>query len=374
MSSAIGGFGEYSTPMPRIALAIALSLLAGAAQAASPTDQAVDMLCGKQIAVLGELPSHGEARAFAGKAGITRKLVERCGFDAVLFEAPIYEFIALEPAWRAQRGSARELDNAIGKFWWAKELASWRAWLLAEANAGRLRLGGIDDQVSATSERARATLPKLVDGACREVVVRHLEWTYDDVHPFDAAEKRALGNCAHVARTEAGDAAWLLSNFATLVDRQIEAKAAVDRDAVMYRNVQAYLQRWPRARLGVWTANVHAARASGGLPARPMGAWLADAHGDALGVVGFTALSGSSSMAGRPPRPLPPLGAASLEATALDGADDGVFVDASALGRLGRLESRLYGTPSTQAWNERFDAVIVLREEVPPTFVAPAKP
>ena len=64
--------------------------------ASSATEQAVALLCDKRIALLGELPSHGEARAFAGKAAIVRALVDRCGYSALLFEAPIYEFVALE--------------------------------------------------------------------------------------------------------------------------------------------------------------------------------------------------------------------------------------------------------------------------------------
>ena len=68
----------------RLLLIFFLAFAAPAASAASATDQAVDLLCDKRIALLGELPSHGEARAFAGKAAVARALVERCGFDAVL--------------------------------------------------------------------------------------------------------------------------------------------------------------------------------------------------------------------------------------------------------------------------------------------------
>lgn len=46
--------------------------------------------------LLGELPSHGEARAFEAKAAIARRLIERCGFNALLFEAPNYDFLGFD--------------------------------------------------------------------------------------------------------------------------------------------------------------------------------------------------------------------------------------------------------------------------------------
>ena len=47
-----------------------------------------DAVCGSQVVLLGELPSHGEARAFEAKAKIAQQLIDRCGFDALLFEGP----------------------------------------------------------------------------------------------------------------------------------------------------------------------------------------------------------------------------------------------------------------------------------------------
>jgi erythromycin esterase-like protein len=57
-----------------------------------------DAVCGKQVVILGELPSHGEARAFQAKAEIVQRLVEPCGFDALLFEAPMYDFVGFQEA------------------------------------------------------------------------------------------------------------------------------------------------------------------------------------------------------------------------------------------------------------------------------------
>jgi erythromycin esterase-like protein len=359
-------------------------LFSPGAFAASATDQSVELLCRKRVALLGELPSHGEARAFAGKAAIARALVQRCGYDAVLFEAPVYGFVALERAFAKGKAGAKQLDDAIGNFWRASELAEWRAWLLREGNAGRVKLGGIDDQVSNTSTWAQSQLPALVAAhvpaddrtACESAVRRHLLWTYDDEHDFDDVAKRLLGRCSGAAAAGSvdapGDTGFLLANFDSTVKRQIEAMGAIERDAVMQRNLMWHLRRLPEgSKVVVWTANVHAAKRSGDLDWKPTGAWLAESLGDELGVVAFTALGGRSSMAGQPEKELPALGDASLEAKALAGGRDEAFVPAAKLREYGTVPSRLFGKIVTNEWATRFDAVVVYRKENAPTLSAP---
>ena len=118
-------------------------------------------VCSKRVVLLGELPSHGEARGFGVKARVVERLVADCGFRAVLFEAGSYDFIGLEAtiagASRAAAGTARPdsleiaLARAIGGLWWTRELAGWRRWLALEAAAGRVTVGGLDDQTGATA-------------------------------------------------------------------------------------------------------------------------------------------------------------------------------------------------------------------------------
>jgi erythromycin esterase-like protein len=348
--------------------------------AASPVDQAVALLCNKRVAVLGELPSHGEARAFVAKAAIVRGLVERCGFGAVLWESPIYDFVAMEADLKSGSATPLQFDNAIYKFWWAKELRDWRGWLFESAMAGRLRLGGIDDQLSITSA-ARSSLPARVAArlpadradTCRAVVARNMQWSYDDEHPFDETEKRALSHCVRLAAaapaSRDSDEAFLIENLDGSIRRDIDAMDALDRDGAMYRNLLWYQKRWPQGtKIVVWTATVHASRRAGDLKAKPLGAWLADSQGDSFGNIGFTALAGNSSMAGHPIKPLPALPAGSLEARALGRSSSEVFLDARALRELGGTQSRLYGTPGTGDWATRFDGVIVFREEIPASF------
>ncbi|HYH81738.1 MAG TPA: erythromycin esterase family protein [Longimicrobium sp.] len=376
-----------------LGLAALLGLLVGPAEAraqwadSSTVEARVsEAVCDREVVVLGELPSHGEARAFQAKARIVQRLVERCGFDAVLFEAPIYDFLGFQAAVAERRAAPAQLDKAIGRFWWTRELADWRRWLFGQATAGRLVLAGLDDQVSAMSDHARATLPALVAASlparsaaeCEQAIVRNLYWRYDAARPFNEPERIRLQRCARRAadaraargRRGAGTPeSVMLENLAGFYDREQGAAGARDRDAMMYRNFLWQRARMPRgSKLIVWTATVHAARRQGPLPAKPLGAWLAEHRGDRLAVIGFSAFGGQSSMAGMPSKPLPEAPPGSLEAQATGGGTAMAFLDASALRRIGNAPSRLFGSFASVDWSAYFDGVVVVREEVAPVF------
>lgn len=355
----------------------------------SPSVEArvAEAVCDRQVVVLGELPSHGEARGFQAKARIVELLVDRCGFDALLFEAAVYDFLGFQEALAQGRAVPAQLDRAIGGFWWTRELADWRRWLFRQATAGRLVLGGLDDQVSATSDHARATLPGLVAASspagsaseCRQAVERNLHWRYDDAgQRFDEPERIRLQRCARLAAdalaARAGQGAGtpervMAENLASYFDRQRGSPGARDRDEVMYRNLLWHRGRMPRgSKLIVWTATVHAARQQGARPEKPLGTWLAEQWGDRVAVIGFSAFAGQSSRAGTPIEPLPQAPPGSLEALAT-GADTALaFLDRPALRRIGSAPSRLFGSFTSANWSTRFDGVVVVREEVAPTF------
>jgi len=355
---------------------------AATAQRGTVEARVTDAVCDKEIVVLGELPSHGEAQAFEVKARIVERLVERCGFDALLFEAPVYDFIGFGKA--VARGTAEPagLDRSIGRFWWTRELAEWRGWLFRRAASGRLVLGGLDDQVSATSEYARATLPRLIGASlpapeapgCEQAVARNLHWRYGAGQEFDEPERIRLERCARLAvdalaATGAGTAERVMAgNLASYFARQRGSPGAPGRDEVMYRNLLWHRSQLPAgSKLIVWTATVHAARRQGTLPEKPLGAWLAERWGRRAATIGFSALAGQSSMAGTPAKPLHPAPPGSLEAHAT-GAAARVFLDARALRGMGSVPSRLFGTFTTARWSDHFDGVIVIRAETAPTF------
>jgi erythromycin esterase-like protein len=374
-------------------------------------------VCSKRVVLLGELPEHGHARGFGVKARIVERLVARCGFRAVLFEAGSYDFFGLERALAATQqasgssagtaGGSRAdslelaLARAIGGLWWTRELAGWRRWLVHEAVAGRVSIGGIDDQPSATAAYARATLPGLVGAAvpparateCQEAVARYLSYAYTASLPYDSTERARLAYCARLAadRAPAGPSTAptaeqrtpdevMLGNLASYFARERgagepNAAGAADRDLVMTQNIAWWSARLPRdAKIVVWTATTHAARAPSVRPlgVLPLGERLVELWGDRLAVIGFTALQGQWSRTGQPSQPLAPLPPNALEARALaTGADGGAaawaYLDRAALHSLGSVPSRLFGKVTTNDWSTAFDGVLVIRDEAAPT-------
>lgn len=372
-----------------------------------------DAVCDKRVVLLGELPEHGEARGMGVKARIVERLVARCGFRAVLFEAGSYDFFGLEraiaatPLARSGRAAAADrvrtdslelaLARAIGGLWWTRELAGFRQWLVRQAVAGRVVIGGIDDQPSATAAYARATLPDLVRaaapaaraGECGEAVARYLNWRYTAAQPYDDTERTRLADCTRVPADRATGARRtpddvMLDDAASFFARERAADehgaaAPPDRDLVMSRHVVWWSARLPRdTKIVVWTATTHAARAPGaqsvlpqGVP--PLGARLAERWGDRMAVIGFTALGGQWSRAGRPSQPLAPLPPEALEARALAARAAGdtaawTYLDRAALRSLGPVSSRLFGKIVTTDWSNAFDGVLVIRDESAPTF------
>lgn len=372
-----------------------------------------DAVCSKRVVLLAELPEHGEGRGMSVKARVVQRLVDRCGFRTVLFEAGSYDFFGLERAIATQRHAAGgvgrtdslelALARAIGGLWWTRDLAGWRQWLVHEAVTGRVNIGGIDDQPSATAAYARATLPGLVRAAapparaaeCQDAVARYLNWGYTPALPYDSTEQARLAECSRLAAERAPAARTpnaapagprtpddvMLGDLASFFARErgTAERNAPDRDLVMAQHVAWWAARLPRdARIVVWTATTHGSRASGAQPVLPfgvppLGARLAEQWGDRLAVIGFTALQGQWSRAGRPSQPLAPLPPNALEARALTAASAGnepgwAYLDGAALRSLGSVPSRLFGKFTTTDWSTAFDGVLVIRDEVAPTF------
>ena len=188
-------------------------------------DAVVQSVCDESVVLLGELPSHGEGETFLLKSRIVRRLVERCGFGTLVFEAGAYDFIGFRRALATGEATRADLDGAIGGFWLTSELGDWRGWLFERARAGELLLAGMDDQPSATASYAKRALPGLVAAHqpasarqespaepdpdlaadCRVRIDRHLRWRYGDDHPFDEAARTSLVTCVDRAAAAAPD-------------------------------------------------------------------------------------------------------------------------------------------------------------------------
>lgn len=326
-------------------------------------------------------------------------MIDRCGFSAVLFESPIYDFVDLEHSYAAGTAEPSQLADAVGAIWSAtREFDPLVDYLHRKAGTGKIRLGGIDFQpTSATSayEHRRLAadlarqLPDPDRNRCENEIDRHTNWRYSDQSPYDNAALERLRACANsiearlnsVSRSELAQRDVLMAaNLSQYFQFQNPAGTpdASLRDLAMYENVVWYRAHLPsNAKIIVWCATIHGVKQSR-FPAgrKNMGSRLHELLGDRLAVIGFSALSGNYGR--QKQQTLAPASPDSLEAR--------VFADSHNHGvrYLGVEELRQFGTVSARAisysasekadWSELVDGLIVLGQERPVEIIREAKP
>jgi erythromycin esterase-like protein len=373
-----------------VALALVVSPGAASAQARDPAmDAAVRDLCHRQIVMLGEA-SHGDGATFAFKATLIRRLVTECGYDAVLFESSHYDFVELMRRLRAgEEATPAMLSSSIGAIWNRyAELSPLVSFLFGEARAGRLTLGGLDDQIGSAGAffsldampvRLTALLPTEARDRCREVIHNRI-YSGQPTEPLARTEMNIrLLACTEQMMVVAAnrDDAHLAQNMAQAVSRDLVSDAIRNRgrDESLYRNLQWYVARLgPRARFIIWTQNAHAARDATASPnfagGGNLGSYVHRDYGRHAFALGFSAYGGAwrsvFSLADEPIVPAPP---GTLEALALTGAVQGsVYRNNAWLARIGRVPGQPFFYHQTPAdWARVFDGMVVFRAERAPT-------
>lgn len=374
-----------------------VALMAGVpAMAASPSDPsepaleaATKALCQRQVAVLGEA-EHGDARTETFKIALMERLVARCGFSAVMFEASFYEFVQLD---RLRRGgqllTPGQIATAVGGLWkFDREFQPLLPYLAQQLNAGKLRLGGFDFQQGGREQdfsnfgvvaELTGELPTEARERCR-TVMRDL--LFKGSNP---ARRTAAATCltemAKLApsadrdvRRERREMLANLTGYAAADPAQPGGYIA-SRDREMFANLQRWLARWPAGtKVIVWTATAHAARAPHGhkdfAGVQPFGGYLAQHHGRRVFALGFAAQSGTTR--GRTaPRVIAPAAPDSLEALAGPIPPDGaVFLDRAALARAGARPGGLFShRPLVADWSRLLDGIVVFPAEVAATDI-----
>lgn len=371
------------------ALALAAAPVAATAQAGDPAmDVAVRDLCPRQVAMLGEA-SHGDGATLAFKAALVRRLAKECGFTAILFEAGHYDFVELMRRLRAgEPATPAMLSSAIGGVWNRyAELTPLIAFLFDEARAGRLTLGGIDDQLGSAGAfysldemptRLAAPLSDQYREGCRRALRERI---YSGPLPGGgetAGRRLALTVCAAQMNLLAADEDMrhLADVMAGLFARDGTEDALVrGRDAAMFALLQWYRARLGRrAKLIVWAHNAHIARDATAYPrfapGGNLGARVARAYGRGAFALGFSAYGGSWQRLPfmQEPRPLEPAPAGSLEAGAFGAGEAGIaYLGAGRLRAAGRAPGRPFNYEFAPAdWSRVFDGMIVFRAERPP--------
>ena len=323
--------------MKRLLLAITL-LFAGCAVAPEPLGlrapaeptmaAAVRDACRSDVALLGEGSGHGDGRTLAFKAALVPRLVDECGFNAVLFEGSNYDFLELQRRLRRGQPVTRAMvASSIGGIWNRyEEMQPLITWLHQRLVTGRLRLGGIDDQLGSAGafysiSEMPTELTGLLNGAragkCRETLRRRIYGEYQ----------------------------WLSERLGS------------DTRSI------------------VWGATVHLSRDATAtklfLGGDNFGAYINRAHGRRAFFLGFAA-AGGASLSGTEMRARPDATLRSVEAGALAKASsDSVYVSRRSLQGFGSRSGGLFSPePVTTNWANVVDGLVVFREERPPVRVA----
>ena len=356
-------------------------------------DQAVRAMCPKRIAMLGEA-THGDGATVAYKAALVRRLIDQCHFNAVFFEASHYDFLEFGRRVKAGEPTSPEMISAaVGGLWkFDREFAPLVPYIYDKASAGRVTLGGIDNQLgSAGAFYANDAMPEELTGwlaparrtACRETLHKQIYSTFPH---YGQAEKATVSRCLE-------DIGATLAKADIPVPRRMQYRemlAAMNRfmgyvladqagyikgrDASMYAIFDWLTHRLPpNSKIIVWAANAHIAHDASADPAFSgggnFGSFIAKTYGRQSFALGLTALAGAYRYGRREPnRALAPAGADSLESKALANiAAAAAYLDAAKLAAIGVAPARLLGADfDTANWQRAFDGVLVLRQQRPP--------
>ncbi len=360
-------------------------------------DAAMRDLCGRDVALLGENDSHGDGRAIGFKAVLVRRLVERCHFNAVFFEASHYDF--LEISRRLRRGepvSPEMVSSAIGWLWnHDEEVASLIPFLWSEAKSGRVTLGGLDDQLGARDafysiEQMPAELTGFLPSErrpdCRELFRRRILFDYPASEPHTPATNARLQAClaeiGTAVRAQPGmdaptrtETLQMIASAERCIARDFDKpeQNAPGRDLSMHRNLQWLAARLaPHSKIIIWAQNVHIARDASASPSfaggRNLGAYVHAAYGKRAFALGFSAVSGSVRYARHENRPVPAAPAGSLEFRAFPTPDgEAVYLGPRRLSAYGLIPGGVFNHRYVPArWAQVMDGVVVFRAERPP--------
>lgn len=359
---------------------------------------ATDGLCHSQIAMLGESATHGDGHTLAFKAALVERLVDQCGFDSVFFEASHYEFIDLNR--RLRMGQAVTSDgvlSAVGGLWkFNQEFQPLSSFLLAKAQAGKVFLGGVDDQLGQIGQdyaniemvtELTNLLPQREQQGCSVALHKRIYSDYVDASPYSKADRAQIETClskmhrangpdkttgrrGKAERQEMIFAAqrWISRDFSS------DAESIVNRDRSMFQDFQWLLRQKPRRhKVIIWAATVHIAKQGGPTwgdhTGTNFGALVHQKYGDCAFSLGFSALTGSYKEVGRhevQEMPVPPPD--SVDVQAMRGnRSDAIYVGPAQLAAMGTAPGAFFRhSYQTLSWSTFLDGVVVFREEHPP--------
>ena len=384
-----------------ISLAVLLTLVLPSFASAGPNsvedgpalDAATHAMCDRQIVLLGESATHGDGHTEAFKVALVERLVDRCGFDSVFFEANQAEFLHFNQLLRAgQPVSGDDIAAAVGGLWrFDLEFQPLLPFLLARARAGTLTLGGIDDQSGqmgqhyANEDELRdltGLLPLGRRAECETALHRRVYSDYAEAAPYSATDRALIETCLEeIGHTAAADRTLdhktyedrlqMISALERWIGRDFSPgpELMVQRDRSMFQNFEWLRLRQPRRRKAiVWAATVHIAKKGDPTWAdrtgTNFGTFVHQEYGDRAFALGFSAVGGSYRQLSHDTRPMPAAPPDSLEATALRDLGGASYLGETQLRAAGRSPGAFFQHAyQTLTWADFLDGVVLFREE-----------
>lgn len=386
-----------------VALAVAIGSVRaqGVDSDAAELDRVVAEACRHSVVLLGEDIGHGAGRALHLKQRLVERLVDECGYSALLFESQVYDFLPLDHAYRSRRATPQQLAAAVGAPWSnAAGFDRLLAFLHRRATDGKLRLFGLSptlgDAGALYARRQLATdvgrliRPPYREG-CIETLARYANGLREAAPASGPDARMQLASCANAMRSgieHAGtspladaEAVLIAENLSRMASMVGVDEVEVDnlRDLAMADNLRWFMSRLPRdSKAIVWTTTMSAVRqVPASAPSRvPMGASLQRTFGPRMLAIGFSALSGSVAGAGGEAIALPALPQDALESRALaDSAASLRYLDRAQLAQFGTISARPLDLmrPQPAHWSTLLDGLIVMRDEQPMERARPGR-
>ena len=392
-----------------LALLGALLLFIGSVPASAQTDSnsprdgkaldaATRALCKTQVAMVGEIATHGDGHTLAFKVALVERLIDQCGFDTVFFEANQEEFIHLNQ--RLRSGDAVTSDDlltAVGGTWkFYREFQPLAPFLLTRAQAGRVVLGGLDDQlgqlgqdyanIGMVSDLAKL-LPESSRQACNAALHNRIYSAYPETAPYSEADRSQIDQCLEAMQSASNadtDAATLVKQERQQMisatqrwvsrDFRSEGESIANRDHSMFQTFEWLQSRLPKKhKVIVWAATVHIAKQGnpiwGDHTGTNFGSFIHREYGNNARSLGFSAVTGSFRQGRGKFTAIPVAPAGSVEVQALQGTTaSAVYVGTKQLAAIGARPGAFFmHSYQTLAWSNFLDGVVIFQTERPPT-------
>jgi erythromycin esterase-like protein len=293
--------------------------------------------------------------------------------------------------------TSEDLLTAVGGIWkFYHEFQPLAPFLMRRALAGKVILGGIDDQLGQLGQdyanidmvtELTNLLPEPNRQICGAALHRRIYSAYTETTPYAEADRSRIDICLKaiqngsradvtstaVAKQEreemiAATQRWVARDF------QPEGEGTANRDRSMFQTFAWLEDRLPQtAKIILWAATVHIAKRGsptwGDNAGTNLGSLIHSKYGGHAASLGFSAAAGSYGRSKGSLRTLPTPPLNSVEAQSLHGTNaDAVFVGSKKLAALGAMPGAFFShTYQTLDWSTFLDDVVVFQTEHPLT-------